>query len=77
MTGIQSCANTSFGPPPWNVSAGQSFNVDDLKAAGERRQFLRSEYAPGKITIREILDREWEIICLAHDGKWKHPAFNR
>jgi hypothetical protein len=54
---------------------GQSFNVDDLKAASDRRQYLRSEYAPGKITIREILDREWEIICLAQDGKWKHPAF--
>ena len=55
---------------------GQSFDVDDMKTASERRQYLRSEYAPGKITIREILDREWEIICLAQDGKWKHPAFN-
>jgi len=55
---------------------GHSFGVDDLKTASERRQFLRSEYAPGKITIRQILDREWEIICLAHDGKWTHPAFN-
>jgi conjugative relaxase-like TrwC/TraI family protein len=56
---------------------GQSFNVDDLKMVSERRQYLRSEYAPGKITIRQILDREWEIICLAQDGKWKHPAFNQ
>ena len=55
---------------------GQSFDVDDMKTASERRQYLRSEYVPGKITIREILDREWEIICLAQDGKWKHPAFN-
>ncbi len=55
---------------------GRSFNVEDLKTASERHQFLRSEYAPGKITTREILDREWEIICLAQDGKWKHPAFN-
>ena len=55
---------------------GRPFTVDDLKTASERRQFLRSEYAPGKITIREILNREWEIICLAQDGKWKHPAFN-
>ena len=55
---------------------GQTFSIDDLKEASERRRFLRSEYAPGKITIRQILDREWEIICLAHDGKWTHPAFN-
>ena len=55
---------------------GESFNVDNLKTASERRQYLRSEYAPGKITIREILDREWKIICLAQEGKWKHPAFN-
>lgn len=55
---------------------GGPFTVDDLKTASERRQFLRSEYAPGKITIREILNREWEIICLAQDGKWQHPAFN-
>jgi hypothetical protein len=55
---------------------GRPFTVDDLKTASERREFLRSEYAPWKITIRQILNREWEIICLAQDGKWKHPAFN-
>jgi hypothetical protein len=55
---------------------GWPFTVDDLKTASDRREFLRSEYAPGKITSREILNREWEIICLAQDGKWKHPAFN-
>ena len=55
---------------------GESFNIENLKSASEQRQYLRSENALGKITIREILDREWEIICLAHDGKWKHPAFN-
>jgi conjugative relaxase-like TrwC/TraI family protein len=55
---------------------GRPFTIDHLKTASERRQFLRSEYAPGKITIREILNREWEIICLAQDGKWKHPALN-
>jgi len=55
---------------------GQLFDIDDLKMASDGRQYLRSEYAPGKITVREILDREWEIICLAQDGKWRHPAFN-
>jgi len=55
---------------------GESFNLKDLKSASERRQYLRSALAPGKITIRQILDREWEIICLAQDGKWKHPALN-
>jgi conjugative relaxase-like TrwC/TraI family protein len=64
----------------WSVALerqrGQAFNVDDLKTASERRQYLRGEYAPGKITIRDILDRELEIICLAQDGRWKHLAFN-
>ncbi len=55
---------------------GQLFDIGDLKMASNGRQYLRSEYAPGKITVREILDREWEIICLAQDGKWRHPAFN-
>jgi DNA replication protein DnaC len=55
---------------------GEAFGIEHLKIASEQRQYLRSEYAPGKITLREILEREVEIICLARDGKWKHPAFN-
>jgi conjugative relaxase-like TrwC/TraI family protein len=55
---------------------GDSFGVDNLKTASEERDYVRSEFAPGKITRWEILDREWEIVCLAKDGKWKHTPFN-
>jgi len=55
---------------------GETFGIEHLKMASEQRQYLRSEYAPGKITLREILEREVAIIFLARDGKWKHPAFN-
>jgi hypothetical protein len=41
-----------------------------------QRDYIRNEHAPSKITTREILSCEWEIVCLARDGRGKFAEFN-
>lgn len=55
---------------------GDPFGIDNLKTASDARDYVRSEFAPGKITLWDILEREWEIVCVAKEGRWKHEAFN-
>jgi conjugative relaxase-like TrwC/TraI family protein len=55
---------------------GAELSVQDIKAAGQERDYIRNEHAPSKITTREILSCEWEIVCLAHDGRGKFAEFN-
>jgi len=55
---------------------GLEWNVENVKAAGQERNYFRNEHAPLKITTREILSCEWEIVCLARDGRGKFAEFN-
>jgi conjugative relaxase-like TrwC/TraI family protein len=55
---------------------GSELTTDDIKAAGRKRDYIRNEHAPSKITTREILSCEWEIVCLARDGRGKFTEFN-
>lgn len=55
---------------------GADWTVEDIKAAGAAREYIRNENAPSKITTREILSCEWEIVCLARNGRGKFAAFN-
>ncbi|MDB6110553.1 MAG: conjugal transfer protein [Pedosphaera sp.] len=50
--------------------------MSNLKAASDTRDYVRSEFAPGNITLWGILDREWEIVCMAKEGEWKYDAIN-
>jgi conjugative relaxase-like TrwC/TraI family protein len=47
---------------------GQNVAVAEIQAATGRRGYLRYKEHPGRITTREVLHREWEIVCLARDG---------
>lgn len=55
---------------------GSGLTLEHVKAASQKRDYLRSDGRSGKVTTREVLGREWEIVCLAHDGRGKHAAFN-
>ena len=55
---------------------GSELTTDDIKAAGRERDYIRNEHAPSKITMREILSCEWEIVCLARDGRGKFTELN-
>jgi len=55
---------------------GNSFTVADIKTATQNRGYVRDEKTPEKLTTLEALSREWEIVCMARDGKGKHTPFN-
>jgi conjugative relaxase-like TrwC/TraI family protein len=55
---------------------GADWTIEDIKAGTAAREYIRNENAPSKITTREILSCEWEIVCLARNGRGKFAAFN-
>lgn len=55
---------------------GANWTIENIKAGTAARGYIRNENAPSKITTREILSCEWEIVCLARNGRGKFGAFN-
>ncbi len=47
---------------------GQNIELADVQAVTRQRGYLRDEKHPGKVTTKELLRREWEIVCMARDG---------
>ena len=47
---------------------GQNVELAEIQAATARRGYVRYKQHPGRITTREVLQREWEIVCMARDG---------
>ncbi len=47
---------------------GQNVELAEIQAATRRRGYVRYKQHPGRITTREVIQREWEIVCLARDG---------
>jgi conjugative relaxase-like TrwC/TraI family protein len=47
---------------------GQSIGLADVQAVARQRGYLRDEKHPGKVTTKELLRREWDIVCMAKDG---------
>jgi conjugative relaxase-like TrwC/TraI family protein len=48
---------------------GENIRLADVQAVTRQRDYVRDEKHPGKVTSREHLDREWQIVCLASDGR--------
>ncbi|HEY3856741.1 MAG TPA: AAA family ATPase, partial [Verrucomicrobiae bacterium] len=47
---------------------GEAWTVAELQAESQRRNYIRNEKTPGRVTTREMLLREYQIVSLAHDG---------
>ena len=47
---------------------GQNVELAEIQAATVRRGYLRYKEHPGRITTKDVLRREWEIVCMARDG---------
>ncbi|HTS18547.1 MAG TPA: MobF family relaxase [Verrucomicrobiae bacterium] len=47
---------------------GQNVELTEIQAATGLRGYVRYKRHPGRITTRGVIDREWEIVCLARDG---------
>ena len=47
---------------------GRDVSLADIQAVTKDRGYVRDEVSPGRVTTREVLGREWEIVCLAREG---------
>jgi conjugative relaxase-like TrwC/TraI family protein len=54
---------------------GQNVSLTEIQAVTKQRDYIRKEDKPDQITIREHLQREWEIVCAAKDGRGKFGSF--
>jgi conjugative relaxase-like TrwC/TraI family protein len=54
---------------------GQNVSVAEIQSASRQRAYLRNEDKPGQVTLREHLEREWDIVCAARNGRGKCGAF--
>ncbi|MGH7991014.1 MAG: AAA family ATPase, partial [Limisphaerales bacterium] len=48
---------------------GQDVSLAEIQAVTKRRDYIRNEDKPGTVTVREHLQREWDIVCMAKDGR--------
>jgi conjugative relaxase-like TrwC/TraI family protein len=55
---------------------GFDWSVQDIKTVAGARDYIRNDNIPSKITTREILSREWDIVCLVRDGRGKCAELN-
>ena len=47
---------------------GENFTVDELKEFTRRRPYIRNPEHPNEVTLREVLQREMEIVQTVKDG---------
>jgi conjugative relaxase-like TrwC/TraI family protein len=47
---------------------GREVTIADIQSVTSRRSYLRDDKQPGKVTTREHLMREWEIVQTAKEG---------
>jgi hypothetical protein len=57
-------------------SRGQDWSLQAVKSVTDARGYVRNENLPSKITTREILSCEWEIVCHARDGRGQFPELS-
>jgi conjugative relaxase-like TrwC/TraI family protein len=56
---------------------GQNFSFWDIQSATHGRGYVRDKQFQGKVTTREVIQREWDIVRLAQDGIRRYDALAR
>jgi conjugative relaxase-like TrwC/TraI family protein len=56
-------------------ATGQNVTLKDIQTVTGKRDYIRDEKHPGKVTTREHLQREWEIVEMVHKGLRRHHSF--
>jgi len=51
---------------------GENFSLGKIQAVTRLRDYVRDRQFHGKVTTREAIAREWNIVCLAQEGIRKH-----
>lgn len=59
-----------------SFARGDNLSVTAIKGITAQRDYIRNEDEPGRVTTREILDRELEIVRLAREGRKQFKPFN-
>ena len=55
---------------------GSAFGIADLKEVSAALEYVRNFHKPGKVSVREVLEREWSMLQLAKSGVAKFGRFN-
>lgn len=54
---------------------GQNVSLAEIQSVTRQRSYIRNEDRPGEVTLREHLQREWDIVCMAREGRGKYGSF--
>ena len=54
------------------AARGSAFSLDELKAETSRRDYVRGE--GDKVSHRDVLTREWQLVELVRDGTCRHAS---
>jgi conjugative relaxase-like TrwC/TraI family protein len=54
---------------------GQNISLKEIQSVTGQREYLRDEKYPGRVTTREHLQREWDIVCIAEAGQRRFEPF--
>lgn len=54
---------------------GQNVELPEIQAVTRQRGYVRDKDFQDRITTREVITREWNIVCLAEAGIGKHKRF--
>ncbi len=54
---------------------GENFGLAEVRAAIDRRGYVRED-GTTRLTSRDVLGWELEVVRAAHDGRGRHPAIN-
>ena len=55
---------------------GQAISISELRTLTAQADYIRDAKKPWRMTTREVLRREWEIVELAKAGACRHEALN-
>ena len=47
---------------------GGNISIDDVQNITRNRDYVRNDSSPYEVTTRTVLDREWDIVCMAREG---------
>ncbi|HTS18492.1 MAG TPA: MobF family relaxase [Verrucomicrobiae bacterium] len=47
---------------------GQNVTVEDVQEVTQTRDYIRDNGKPYQVTTKKVLEREWDIVCLAKNG---------
>ena len=54
---------------------GDNISIEDIQSFTRNRDYVRNDNNPLNVTTRTVLDREWDIVCMAREGVRRFRPF--